>query len=79
MATTVPTAPLNDEFFLRLSESILKGTNILIENSREKDRNMLCSILESMERQTQGNREHQQVLLTKLDDMGDEDIYVNHS
>ena len=65
-ATTVPTTPMNEDFFIRLSKSILQGVNTLIE----KNENMLNSILESMEQQTQGTLEHQQVLLSKLDDMG---------
>ena len=69
-ATTVPTVPINEDLFVKLSESILQGVNALIENSREKNQSMLHSILESTERQTQGTLEHQQVLLSKLDNMG---------
>ena len=70
MVPTVPTTSVNDEFFNKLSENILLGVNAAFEKNRKSELNMLCLLLGSLERQAQGNLEHQQVLIQKLDEMG---------
>ena len=70
MVPTVSTTSANDEFFNKLSENILLGVNTAFEKNRKSELNMLCLLLGSLERQAQGNLEHQQVLIRKLDKMG---------
>ena len=67
---TVSTTSANDEFFKKLSENILLGVNAAFEKNRESELSKFRLLLGSLERQAQGNEEHQQVLVWKLDEMG---------
>ena len=44
--------------------------NTAFERNQESELNKFCLLLGSLERQAQGNEEHQQVLVRKLDEMG---------
>ena len=76
IATSSPTVPtvsitsVNDEFFKKLSENILLGVNTTFERNCESELSMMHMLLGSLKWQTQGNEEHQQVLVRKLDEMG---------
>jgi len=76
LATSSPTVPtvsttsVNDKFFKKLSENILLGVNAAFEKNRESELSTFCLLLGSLEQQAQGNEEHQQVLVWKLDEMG---------
>ena len=67
---TVSTTSANDKFFKKLSENILLGVNAAFEKNRESELSKFRLLLGSLERQAQGNEEHQQVLVRKLDEMG---------
>ena len=67
---TVSTTSANDKFFKKLSENILLGVNAAFEKNRESELSKFCLLLGLLERQAQGNEEHQQVLVRKLDEMG---------
>ena len=69
-APTVSTISANDEFFKKLSENILLGMNAAFERNQESELNKFRLLLGSLKRQAQGNEEHQQVLIRKLDEMG---------
>jgi len=60
---TVSTTSANDEFFKKLSENILLGVNTAFEKNQESELSKFCLLLGSLERQAQGNEEHQQVLV----------------
>ena len=62
-APTVSTISANDEFFTKLSENILLGMNTAFERNQESELNKFRLLLGSLERQAQGNEEHQQVLI----------------
>ena len=70
MVPTVSTTSVNDEFFKKLSENILLGVNATFEKNRESELSTIHVLLGSLEQQAQGNEEHQQVLIRKLDEMG---------
>ena len=70
MAPTVSTISANDKFFKKFSENILLGVNATFERNQESELNKFHLLLGSLERQAQGNEEHQQVLVRKLDEMG---------
>ena len=63
MAPTVSTISANDEFFKKLLENILLGMNATFERNQESELNKFHLLLGSLERQAQGNEEHQQVLI----------------
>ena len=62
MVPTVSTISANDEFFKKLSENILLGVNTAFERNQESELNKFHLLLGLLERQAQGNEEHQQVL-----------------
>ena len=69
MVPTVSTTSVNDKFFKKLSKNILLGMNTAFERNHESELSMMHMLLGSLEQQAQGNEEHQQVLVQKLDEM----------